>query len=102
MKEYARLCSAVAPRVIGIGEVTPEEGGYVSLGPCPALTENGCIFPYEERPVLCRYYPFVPVRTKQGNITLLLVIKTCPYWKEIGDMHDQELEEIMKKEAENQ
>lgn len=94
MKEYARLCEALPDRVLGEGVVRPEGNGYISIGKCPALTETGCIWPYEERPGLCRTYPLIPFRTKQGITTLLLAIRTCPHWKEFGDHYKEQLEEL--------
>jgi Fe-S-cluster containining protein len=68
---------------------------------CPGLTDTGCIMPYEERPLMCRLYPWIAVpilgtRQKDAYTDLLLYTTTCPQWKAFGDDYD-----IARKEFEN-
>ena len=39
---------------------------------CPARTETGCMFPYEDRPLACRIYPYVAIPGRDGKIYLLM------------------------------
>ena len=82
---------------IGYGD----EGYYCSLnaGACPALTAKGCAIPYNERTLLCKLYPYVPIKvhgsTGLVETELFLATKQCPAWREFGE-HREEAEEELR------
>lgn len=76
--------------------MTVLDDGFISGDPCPALTETGCVLEYNKRPILCRWYPFIPIMTKSREYALLLATKTCPYWREFGELYDEQMEEFTK------
>jgi len=93
MKEYSRLSESLPGQALGPDRMRPEGNGYISIGNCPASTPRGCIWEYENRPFLCRVYPFIPIIGKQGGF-LLLAIRTCPRWKEFGELYWDQVKEI--------
>lgn len=69
-------------------------GGWKFNDGCPALTESGCMLSYDDRPALCRSYPFQPVPAIDGSTMLLLSVKTCPHWKEFGEHYQEIIKEL--------
>jgi Fe-S-cluster containining protein len=72
-------------------------------GTCPALSDTGCIIPYEERPFACKIAPFVLVPMyvgkERGVVIDLLLTPTCPHWREFGEHYAATLEEVKKEYA---
>ena len=73
-----------------------ESDGYwrsLNEGDCPALTETGCAVPYDEHPLLCRIYPYVPFRVPgidfEGVQELFLATRRCPAWREFGSLREK-------------
>jgi Fe-S-cluster containining protein len=48
-------------------------------GTCPALTARGCLLLYDQRPEVCRFYPFVRVGDR------LLLDQRCEHWRIFGE-----------------
>jgi Fe-S-cluster containining protein len=81
---------------IGFGD-----DGYwysLNLGACPALTATGCAIPYDERPLNCKLYPYVPfpihVVDAAVEPELFLSNKFCPAWREFAEHRDEAEEEL--------
>ncbi len=57
--------------------------------PCPLFDEEtGCRLPYNDRPMICRLYPFSPLPCKEGYI-LLLDVAGCPSWMDFGQRYKE-------------
>lgn len=96
--EYERL-------VLATGREKAEAAGPQQLGnwwmfrdTCPGKLENGCVLPYEDRPLTCKIYPFVAIPSMNGSIAgheLLLDLRHCPRWKEFGERYEETKEEFL-------
>jgi Fe-S-cluster containining protein len=68
-------------------------------GSCPGIGDNGCVMPYDERPLVCRLFPWVSVpfytSTKDDAMNeLVLLVGRCPQWRVFGELYEQTKEEL--------
>ncbi len=68
--------------------------GFVSIMNCIAATPTGCAFSYEDRPLICKIYPFELRRTAKGW-KLDLDVATCPHWEVFGRYYN-EMADVLK------
>lgn len=69
-------------------------GWHRILGPCPALTDLGCIMSESERPLSCRLYPFQLIMMPNAQYMVLLDLNQCPHWREFGEDYAQALSQV--------
>lgn len=62
--------------------------GFVAVKNCIAATPTGCSFSYEDRPLICKIFPFELRRTAAGW-KLDLDVTTCPHWDIFGKHYDE-------------
>lgn len=78
----------------------PKAGAWLFKTGCPAASSTGCIMPYEERPLMCRIFPWVAIPVYQDDYSVLpklfLAAARCPQWKAFGDNYD-----VIRQEFEN-
>jgi len=55
-------------------------GWYRVKGACPARSDRGCRLTVEERPLVCRLYPFQFIGLADGGYIIYLDLETCPHW----------------------
>lgn len=87
-------------RIIGIrpdlaGRFTHVFGRwYKFVDPCPLFDEEtGCtIERYEDRPIICRLFPFCPVPCSDGWV-LPMYVSECEHWRHFGEQY-KEAEEM--------
>ena len=105
--EYMRLYTAVGDKKILEADpkyIAPLHGWVFNLKDgekCPGSTETGCILPYNDRPMICKTYPFIGYKGING-VALLLAVKTCPAWEEFGARYKEayeEYEQLSKEES---
>jgi Fe-S-cluster containining protein len=90
--EYMRLLLAVGT---GAPLAMREGNGWQFKEPCPAKSDKGCIISYDDRPIVCKLYPFMPVPTRTKGTMLLLDLE-CPYWMVFGKDIEKAKEELKK------
>lgn len=66
---------------------------------CPAATPTGCKLSHDERPLMCRLWPYLllPVYeddAKDAHYKLLLDVERCPNWRAYGDDYDAVMQEF--------
>lgn len=100
-EEYMRLYAEVGDQKMMAAnpKFIPAMNGWIFQIPagekCPGVTETGCILPYEDRPKVCRTYPFLGYKAVNGH-ALLLAVKTCPAWEEFGSRYQEAYAEYEK------
>ena len=99
--EYLRLYMCVGNDAIQkCGPVWVEDRMWMFKVGCPGLTSTGCALSHDERPLMCRLYPWIAVPCygpeQEDAAVRLLLEPTCPNWKAFGDNYD-----TAKKEFEN-
>jgi len=77
----------------------PERGAWGFSHGCPASSETGCLMPYEQRPLLCKIFPWIAIPVYQDDIKdakaqLFLSAGRCPQWKAFGDNYKEVLKEF--------
>lgn len=94
-EEYVRLEKAVGVRKIRKKKPFPVfhekqcVGWRFKLKECPGLSKTGCVLSYQNRPQVCRLYPYFIIPDMDGKNTLALLLRVCPHWKEFGDHYDE-------------
>ena len=68
-------------------------------GGCPALTPDGCVLVYDDRPLVCRLFPWVSVAfytdVEDGaRDELVLLVGRCPQWRVFGELYEQTKDEM--------
>ena len=78
----------------------PRAGAWLFKTGCPAASDTGCVMPYEERPLMCRIFPWVAIPVYHDDYSvqpkLFLAAARCPQWKAFGDNYD-----VIRQEFEN-
>ena len=69
--------------------------GWTVITGCIARTETGCAFSYEDRPLVCKIFPFMTNRTELGW-KISLDVDTCPYWMIFGHLRDEAAQTLIK------
>lgn len=100
MTEYLAMYRHAGERKMLEFEPTWMAGGncwmFAKSG-CPAATEQGCILKGNDRPLMCRLFPFYPIPCtgpKEEDKTVVMMLNLrCPNWKLFGPrMHEAEQE----------
>ncbi len=114
--EYIRMSNAIGNDKLVKTGILPLDNGWLRLkGPCPALTDHGCALSYEDRPIVCKIYPWMLIPSKRferpghfekgvwkednapgdrGLFELFLDVKYCPAWKVFGELYEESKKEI--------
>jgi Fe-S-cluster containining protein len=100
--EYVRLFNCVGNSVLQRHEPHFMESTGMWMfkrGSCPAVGDEGCVLPYDERPQVCRLFPYVTVPfytdVEEGaRDELVLLVGRCPQWRAFGELYEQTKEEM--------
>jgi len=96
--EYIALYSAVGAEKIMAYEPEWVNDSWMFAKGCPGLTSTGCVLSYEDRPLMCRLFPWViaPIlgdTHREAHHDLLLTMR-CPQWKAFGENYEFALKEF--------
>lgn len=82
-KEFARVQQYLSGPV----KITDIGNGVITFPykQCPFLSDTGCVIPHDEKPLVCKMFPFVFQPARHGNVIQLLDIGHCPMWREWGE-----------------
>ena len=94
--EYQKFIDTFGEETVQKMNPTPSPmAGWMIITNCCAVTPTGCSFSYEDRPLVCKIYPFETTRTEKGW-KLTLDVATCPYWMVFGHLYDEAAEALIK------
>lgn len=98
-EEYIRLVMVIGGDAAQKAEPEQVGNGWQFKQGCPGYTKTGCILPYDQHPIVCKLYPFMPTPTRNLG-TMLLLDTQCPYWQIFGKERIKALNELKKHEME--
>ena len=96
--EYLRLYNYVGnDKIQSHGPVWINDAWMFERG-CPGLTDKGCIMAYEDKPLMCRLFPWIAVPIlndlhKDAHNDLLLTMR-CPQWRAFGENYESAMKEF--------
>lgn len=86
--EYQKFIERFGEEAVQVMNPTKSPLGWTVFTNCIAKTPTGCAFSYEDRPLVCKIYPFETTRTEKGW-KLTLDVATCPYWMIFGHLYEE-------------